>query len=925
MEDGTLPQADEDGTLSVINAPKWLKQGDLVEHSTLGEPILSIFIKDLEAGGTLFYTERGTWLFRMSRMSMFSVPSFVGPNDLKDILRFAPSEKTAETLMDKLQPMSIHAPRGAGTNVLDTMRRFRVASDSLYREHAERLNRGYDMLAPPTHLLGRRSVLLQDATMKILQKKSVSELTPVMLWTVHRTLNKMQNVLTDWRTHRINPEFIIFPKQNLEHLNRVKDWMREYQDITIEEKTVIHSKSFSTVKDGTPANPIASFAEKARTAILACRQTRQVSPTGYIGPSLNKVEPCKSDRAIWRVTPTDTLTFSDRVIIHYMDAWVAARHLNKHTDYPALGPMILRAVGLYENRELDESTGFTFLQELGIVSPWQNRWVYLTRAGLPGHDPSHPVTVARNKSQRQLVRTTPKDIMLAFRKDWGDLPVYCIDSAKTTERDDGISLEEINGDTWVHVHVSNPSAFISPGSAFARYAAMLSESVYLPDLKYPMLEPKLSEKYFSLGLDRPCITFSAKVGSDGAIIDHQISHGEVHNVRYLTSQRLSEDLGLDDGNVNRSTTLLTVGGLLPNIAKPAGQHSPYLDTPLTPADLQRLHKLRSIGEAMESRRVRNGALVIRESSNLWRKASLEIYFGQGVSDTPRPLSNNIQRFDGDPIISVKSSTEGARSVTVMVAQFMILAGEVCANWCLKRHLPVPYRGIRVNPQPPFSGFEFRRNVIDPQLEKQGFADEDDILKYLRALGAIECSASPLEHTLLGLPAYTQATSPLRRYSDLLTHWQIEAAIRHENETKTSVNRTNPPHLPFSYAEVEAAGKRIAARRRAISTITQGSVDHWYNQALFRAFYFREAWLPETFTVKIIIRGDYMKKATAYLLGWGRTVQLENRSPAVIHQGGYQVGDIWEARILKILLYDCRVAMEPIRLLFRGAGLCMSGK
>ena len=33
--------------------------------------------------------------------------------------------------------------------------------------------------------------------------------------------------------------------------------------------------------------------------------------------------------------------------------------------------------------------------------------------------------------------------------------------------------------------------------------------------------------------------------------------------------------------------------------------------------------------------------------------------------------------------------------------------------------------------------------------------------------------APLPHHSLGLAAYVQATSPIRRYSDLLVHWQLK--------------------------------------------------------------------------------------------------------------------------------------------------------
>ena len=41
----------------------------------------------------------------------------------------------------------------------------------------------------------------------------------------------------------------------------------------------------------------------------------------------------------------------------------------------------------------------------------------------------------------------------------------------------------------------------------------------------------------------------------------------------------------------------------------------------------------------------------------------------------------------------------------------------------------------------------------------------------------EVSLTPARHASLGLATYTQVTSPIRRYSDLLAHFQIKAHLR----------------------------------------------------------------------------------------------------------------------------------------------------
>lgn len=43
----------------------------------------------------------------------------------------------------------------------------------------------------------------------------------------------------------------------------------------------------------------------------------------------------------------------------------------------------------------------------------------------------------------------------------------------------------------------------------------------------------------------------------------------------------------------------------------------------------------------------------------------------------------------------------------------------------------------------------------------------------RMVRGICTTHEPLPHAGLGLPAYCQVTSPIRRYSDLLAHWQLK--------------------------------------------------------------------------------------------------------------------------------------------------------
>ena len=92
----------------------------------------------------------------------------------------------------------------------------------------------------------------------------------------------------------------------------------------------------------------------------------------------------------------------------------------------------------------------------------------------------------------------------------------------------------------------------------------------------------------------------------------------------------------------------------------------------------------------------------------------------------------------------------------LVADAMLMAGEGAARFCLEHGIPIPF----ATQAPPEAG-EQPRDLAAMYARRRAF-------KPSRLVGA------PDPHAGLGLALYTRATSPLRRYSDLLVHQQIRA-------------------------------------------------------------------------------------------------------------------------------------------------------
>ena len=906
----------EEGTLSILHAPKFSRQGDLVEVWNATDSILTIFVRNY-AKHSLFYSENGSWLVRRSKVARFALPSFVSPSDLEDVLPFSPAPESLDNLVDRLTPLSENAPRHAGSKALRRMQRFRQSSDDIYRKYGDRINSVYQIMASPSFSDGPRTMSIGEIAIKVYEKESIKAVTPEMIWTLHRRLCKTQNVSTDDLAHRLTPVFTFLPKQNLTHITKVEKWMREFQEVSVEkqhEQSKNHAPSNPTKM---PTNPIASFVLKAKHAIIASRKARPISPTGIVGPRVRE-NGVSSEREISKAMPMQELDANERMVLHYLDAWVTSKSLSKHNNLRALGPMVLRAIGMYENLDLDESAGYTLLQELGIISPWQNPTLYIDHFNLPGRNPHEPLSVLARKAQSQLSTFEKQDAMAGFRKDWGDLPAYCIDSADTLERDDAISIEELEGESsaWVHIHVANPSAFITPDSVFGQYAAELVQSLYLPEAKYPMLELELSLKHLSLERDRPCITFSAKLDTAGHILEHKISHGILHNVVFMTPEKALEVVGFGEQQVDWTSNLLTIGERPFHENAGSTASAEALSRPLTPADLRNLQLLGSLGKATRERRERTGAIRMPPQAGLIRTCQPHVTFGDITNKLVAPLSNRIQQYDNDPVVSLISRSRQASFN--FLSDLMVLAGEVCATWCVDRKLPVPYRGIRINPEPAVSPAEFKNEMTKSATAEGRDPSMDEIRTHMTLLGSADCSSLPLRHPALGVPAYVKATSPLRRYGDLMTHWQIEAAIRNERKTGLMVQEEpDLSFLPFSTDQVESSCKKLMARGGQILRIERNAIGFWTTWAIARAFYFNQAELPETFQIQIYSPVNAENIARGTIDGWDRRALLQDKASLTMPCGGLQVNDVWEAKITKIMLYRKEITFEPVRLISKG--------
>jgi len=150
--------------------------------------------------------------------------------------------------------------------------------------------------------------------------------------------------------------------------------------------------------------------------------------------------------------------------------------------------------------------------------------------------------------------------------------------------------------------------------------------------------------------------------------------------------------------------------------------------------------LSGIAEARRRRRIANGAVEIS-----FPETSVRVE-GESISFLPVPETRSGE----------------------MVREMMLLAGEASGRWAKERSLPFLYSSQEAPsiPQEALSGMELPAPLSVQYIRRKG-------------MRASIVGTESLAHRGLGMSFYSQVTSPLRRYQDLLTHYQIRLSLQSE--------------------------------------------------------------------------------------------------------------------------------------------------